>query len=83
MIDRWSGKQWSGEVPAGHRGQLTGRQRYDMSNPAKQIVLGAALLVGKARRKAKRSRKCRFSSRFLAPPPQEVERDEPRAEKRQ
>src|ERR1700732_4438504 len=46
MIDRWSGKQWSGEVPAGHRGQLRGRQRYDMSNPAKQIVLGAALLVG-------------------------------------
>src|ERR1700730_9537832 len=46
MLDRWSGKQWSGEVPAGHRGQLRGRQRYDMSNPAKQIVLGAALLVG-------------------------------------
>src|SRR5215471_8135757 len=34
------------EVPLGHHGQPRGSQRYDMPNPAKQIVLGAALLVG-------------------------------------
>src|SRR6201987_1948498 len=34
------------EVPLGHHGQPRESQRYDMSNPAKQIVLGTALLVG-------------------------------------
>src|SRR5690242_6140556 len=34
------------EVPQGHHGQPRRSQRYDMLNPAKQIVLGAALLFG-------------------------------------
>src|SRR5262249_16269148 len=34
------------EVPLGHHGQPRGSQGYDMPNPAKQIVLGAALLAG-------------------------------------
>jgi len=34
------------EVPLVNHWQPRGTQRYDMPNPAKQIVLGAALLVG-------------------------------------